>query len=128
MRWWRRLVMPTRCSCSSRARYWVAGTNPAGVVAGSFSLRMLASHWPKSSYLSSAEVPSGRELMAKLFPVGHDLLPVALVRLPQMEFLGRRMASCGAEVRCFHQAVAVAVEVEYARTGDFETAAGVSSG
>ena len=36
------------------------------------------------------------------------------------------MASCGAEVRCFHQAVAVAVEVEYARTGDFETAAGVS--
>ena len=36
------------------------------------------------------------------------------------------MASCGTEVRCFHQAVAVAVEVEYARTGDFETAAGVS--
>ena len=62
----------------------------------------------------------------KLFPVGHDLLPVALVRLPQMELLGRRMTSCGAEVRGLHQAVAVAVEVEYARTGDFETAAGVA--
>ena len=36
------------------------------------------------------------------------------------------MAGCGAEVRCFHQAVAVAVEVEYACAGDFETAAGVS--
>ena len=43
-----------------------------------------------------------------------------------MELLGRGAAGCGPEIRGLHQAVAVAVEVEYARTGDFETAAGVS--
>ena len=62
----------------------------------------------------------------KFFPVGHDLFAVALVRLPQVELLGRRMTSRCPEVRGLHQAVAVAVEVEYARTGDFETAAGVA--
>ena len=43
-----------------------------------------------------------------------------------MEFLGRRMASCGAEVRRFHQAVAVAVEVEHPGPCQLEAAAGIA--
>ena len=49
----------------------------------------------------------------EFFPVGHDLLPVALVRFAEMDLLGRRAAGGGAEIRGFHQAVAVAVEVEH---------------
>ena len=48
------------------------------------------------------------------------------IEIPEVELLGRSAAGCGPEIRGLHQAVAVAVEVEYARTGDFETAAGVS--
>ena len=64
----------------------------------------------------------------KLFPVGHHLLPVAFVRLSQVDLLGRGAPGGGAEIRGFHEAVAVAVKVQHSRAPHGEAGRGVALG
>ena len=62
----------------------------------------------------------------KLLPVGHHLFPVGFLRLPQMELLGRGAAGGSAEIRGFHQAMTVAVEVEHPGAPQREAGGGIA--